>query len=99
MLQEEYAERQVYTRRLEAKLEELQGAADLTSKYQAAKQKVRLCSCLCRLALGVSNIWMPTCMFVTSWGRHAPVLWIFVLHESSAQQVLPGETCEVLAPS
>lgn len=40
-LQEDCAEKQVYIRRLEAKLEELQGAADSASKYQAAKQKVR----------------------------------------------------------
>lgn len=40
VLQEECAEKQLYIRRLEAKLEELQGAADLASKHQAAKQKV-----------------------------------------------------------
>lgn len=40
VVQEECAEKQVYTRRLEAKLEELQAAADLANKYQAAKQKV-----------------------------------------------------------
>jgi chromosome segregation ATPase len=40
-VQEDCADKQVYIRRLEAKLEELQGAADAAGKYQAAKQKVR----------------------------------------------------------
>ncbi len=39
-MQEDCAEKQLYIRRLEAKLEELQGAADIASKYQTAKQKV-----------------------------------------------------------
>jgi hypothetical protein len=40
-LQEDCAEKQVYIRRLEAKLEELQGASEAAGKYQTAKQKVR----------------------------------------------------------
>lgn len=39
--QEECAEKQVYIRRLEAKLEELQSAADIASKYQAASRRVQ----------------------------------------------------------
>lgn len=39
-VQEDCAEKQVYIRRLEAKLEELQEAADIANKYQSAKRKV-----------------------------------------------------------
>jgi hypothetical protein len=39
-LQDEHAESKVYTRKLEARLEELKGAADLSSKLQVAKGKV-----------------------------------------------------------
>jgi hypothetical protein len=49
-LQEDQAEKQLYSRRLEAKLEELQSAADLSSRYAAAKQKVCVCVCVCALA-------------------------------------------------
>lgn len=39
-MQDENAESKVYTRKLEARLDELKGAADLSSKLQATKQKV-----------------------------------------------------------
>jgi hypothetical protein len=42
-LQDDVAESKVYTRKLEARLEELKGAADLSSKLQVAKGKVRNC--------------------------------------------------------
>lgn len=38
--QDENAEHKVYVRKLEARLDELKNAADISSKYQAAKQKV-----------------------------------------------------------
>jgi hypothetical protein len=41
-LQDDVAESKVYTRKLEARLEELRGAADLSSKLHVAKGKVRI---------------------------------------------------------
>jgi hypothetical protein len=47
-LQDEHAESKVYTRKLEARLEELKGAADLSSKLHVAKSKVcNWLACLC----------------------------------------------------
>lgn len=40
-MQDEVAESKVYTRKLEARLDELKGQADLSSKLQVAKGKVR----------------------------------------------------------
>jgi hypothetical protein len=68
-VQEDCAEKQVYIRRLEAKLQELQGAADIASKYQSAKQKVgyqdhihaviRRQQCCCALAGHNTHIRAP----------------------------------------
>lgn len=38
--QDDVAEHKVYVRKLEARLDDLKNAADISSRYQAAKQKV-----------------------------------------------------------